>query len=150
MLERFARPTLLFACAFNVFCAACIPFFTDGGRFPVTGNAPAMVGGTLAVVLAMTLAALLLRRRNAPGRKWIKLTLVFLALSPTAFSLLLWPNLADTICIGRACYSEAAMAIQVPAMANVWQTHAAMVLVAVVALFCATNVATATRGPVGA
>lgn len=142
MLERIARPIFLIACACNLVFAWVGAFAVEGHM--LIGRPLAPFGGGLAFLVAMALGLMLLSHHRGMHRAWIKAALVFLVLGPVVFWSLQWPAAAHSVCIGRFCYSEQAIAFHMRMLGDVVQSQLAMTAVALAALFCATKAITVT------
>ena len=129
------RAAFLAACGLNLTYASGNPFRFEGA-WPTAASSQVLVGGAISLMAALLMGVLILRENSPLDRGWTKSALALLALCPFAFSLLLWPNAADAVCIGRGCYSDTALALRQDALSNVMQTQAAMIAVSLVALIC--------------
>lgn len=101
------------------------------------------IGGIAAFLLATALGIAALRHARESARTWLKYTLVFLALSPTAFVSLVWPSgIAAASCLFAryGCLTADAHAYRETMLANVAQSEFAMALVAMAAFYCSTQV----------
>jgi hypothetical protein len=136
MLASIAKPVFVAACACNLACSI-VGILGLGGELPYLYFA-AMLGGGLAFIVAAFFAFVMLAQRDGMDRPWIKAALVFLGLGPLGFWGLQWPAAVDAICIaGHRCYSDEAIAFEMRAVADVFQSQIAMIVVALAAAFCA-------------
>lgn len=114
------------------------------------GRPLAPIGGGLAFLVAATLSLILLSQHRGMHRPWIKAALVFLVLGPIAFWGLQWPAATDSICIGRFCYSEQAVAFHMRMLGDVIQSQMAMTAAALAALVCSMRAIAVTFGELAA
>lgn len=148
MLERFARPFFLIACVCSLVFAWVGAFAVEGHM--LIGRPLAPIGGGLAFLVAATLSLILLSQHRGMHRPWIKAALVFLVLGPIAFWGLQWPAATDSICIGRFCYSEQAVAFHMRMLGDVIQSQMAMTAAALAALVCSMRAIAVTFGELAA
>jgi hypothetical protein len=145
MLSRALPLTFAVTCAVHAYFAASGVIVTDERHLLL--RLFVLFGGGAAFVIATILGVIAVRRASGSARVWAKSALVFLALGPAAFWLLLRRALNNTVCIGGGCYGPEAQAFIARAVADIEQIQFSMAAIALAALFCAVHVLTRTAWP---